>query len=230
VLLLFQVETLFHEVGHGLNSVLCDNRLQHMFGARGPLDVVELPSHIMERVSKDRAVIADVLRDGRSEEEVSLQCDALLVRARFCHNIKVLDGLVMSRLDRELHGPNPPSTPEDLRRRVQSVSEELLGYPVSANTYANLSINHLLTYPGLYHAYAYAGTIAELVWQHHLKQDVWNAGAGRVLVEKLFRPGGTLNAEQALGGLVPGALIPVAGGFCPGSIECQTIQVPAAAW
>ena len=44
-----EVTTLLHELGHALHSLLSRTEFQHLSGTRGPLDVVELPSHVAER-------------------------------------------------------------------------------------------------------------------------------------------------------------------------------------
>lgn len=43
------VEMLFHELGHCLHNVLSFTRFQHVAGARGELDFVEMPSTLFER-------------------------------------------------------------------------------------------------------------------------------------------------------------------------------------
>lgn len=43
-----ETTTLLHEGGHALHSLLSRTEFQHLSGTRGPLDVVELPSHVAE--------------------------------------------------------------------------------------------------------------------------------------------------------------------------------------
>ena len=235
-------------MGHGLNSMLCDNRLQHLFGARGPLDIVELPSHVLERVSRSPAVVqaafnadraslasnmarrnansnnsneATSQEDGVAKTSVEAQaltqkmCEAVELRSHFCRSMRQLASLVMPRLDCALHGNNAPDSVRALRTQVHSITEEVLRCEVPPETYAWLSLNHLVTYAGMCHAYPYAEAIAERVWQDHLKRDARNPEAGRVLMEAIFRPGGALNAEQALQKLGGGMLEASHGGFSP---------------
>jgi mitochondrial intermediate peptidase len=250
-----QVTTLFHEMGHGLNSVLCRNRLQHLFGARGPMDVVELPSHILERIASAPAVVDTLLAADRGEDALRAPAQstagsvadklipgavrklvgggeqkraeaahaqeherakaALALRRGFCEHVRLLGSLVMPRLDCALHGANPPTSVRELRALVHSMCEDVLRCEVPPQSYAWLSLNHLVTYAGMCHAYPYAETIAERIWRDHLKEDAGDAEAGAVLRDAIFKPGAALDAERALSALGGEMLEAVAGGLCP---------------
>ena len=53
LLSLGDLTTLFHEWGHALHSLLSQTTYQHLSGTRGPLDFVEVPSHLFEALSTD---------------------------------------------------------------------------------------------------------------------------------------------------------------------------------
>lgn len=209
-----QVETLFHEFGHAMNTMLCRNRMQHLSGARGPLDVVELPSHVLERAAADPSVLKRLLAP-HGEADVQRGLDIVATRAQTCRSMRALQTLVLPRIDGALHGAAPPSSREELRGAVQAATQEVLGLEVPEETYQGVSMNHVLTYGSLCHAYPYADAIADAVWGQHLRGRVWDGGAGRELADALFVPGGALDAEAALDALAPGAVVRVAGGLCP---------------
>jgi mitochondrial intermediate peptidase len=212
-------------MGHALNSVLCDNSLQHMFGARGPLDVVELPSHILQRACDDPAVLRDLLsRTGRAAAagDVAAAADALQARRTFCSSIRTLEDLAMPSLDAMLHGAEPPSTVAELRQDWHSTLAALLPYRVPEAVLPHLSINHVVTYGGLCHAYPYSDALAATVWEHVLCCDAYNREGGHILADRVFRPGGLLDPVSVLNSLAPGALVASGGGHMPGSVVVNT--------
>jgi mitochondrial intermediate peptidase len=51
------VETLHHEWGHALHSLLSRTTFQHLSGTRGGVDFVEVPSHLFEHFSRTPSVV-----------------------------------------------------------------------------------------------------------------------------------------------------------------------------
>lgn len=209
-------------MGHALNSVLCDNALQHLFGARGPLDIVELPSHILQRAGDDAAVLADMRRrsdvlDGRVADAAAAAAaaDAAVAQRELVGGVHALEALALPTLDLLLHGPDPPWDVAELRRRWHAALAALLPFELPPDAFPHLSINHVVTYGGLCYAYPYADALAGALWRRVLRCDAYNRIGGVALADCIFRPGGTLDAVAAINSLAPGAIVAAGRGFMP---------------
>ena len=66
------VEMLFHELGHCLHNVLSLTRFQHVAGARGELDFVEMPSTLFERFVQLPEFVQQWARHVRTDEPIPL--------------------------------------------------------------------------------------------------------------------------------------------------------------
>jgi mitochondrial intermediate peptidase len=204
-----QVKALFHETGHALNSVLCDNGLQHLFGARGPLDLVELPSHVLERAVLHGSVLQELLatssvdRHGPSQKAIEEYSEALLLRERFCKSLANAHSLLLPRADALLHGTSPPGSTEELQQAYHHMLVSHLPMAVPSGLFPHLSLHHVVSYGGFCHAYAVAEAVADLVWEEHLDGHELQTGIGAELAEVLFRKGGAVDVQAALQQLLP---------------------------
>jgi mitochondrial intermediate peptidase len=85
LLTLSQLETLYHEWGHALHSLLSRTSFQHLSGTRGSTDFVEVPSHIFEYFARSPEVIASWAkhRSSGASPSVGLIADALHAQEQF---------------------------------------------------------------------------------------------------------------------------------------------------
>lgn len=54
---LSDLESLFHEWGHALHSLLSRTQYQHLSGTRGPTDFIEIPSHLFEYYARSPQIL-----------------------------------------------------------------------------------------------------------------------------------------------------------------------------
>jgi intermediate peptidase len=63
---LSDIETLFHEFGHALHSLVSSTQYQHLSGTRGPLDTVELPSQLFQLLAANPLVLESFFYDNNN--------------------------------------------------------------------------------------------------------------------------------------------------------------------
>lgn len=105
-----EMETLFHEFGHALHSLLSRTDFQHVSGTRSALDFVELPSHLFEYFASDWRVIRNFAKHYRTGEIIP---KSLLEKYNFSKRAfsatDIQSQIINALLDQALYSSNPNS-------------------------------------------------------------------------------------------------------------------------
>jgi thimet oligopeptidase len=187
-----ELETLFHEFGHALHSILTRAKFGRFSGGNGPRDFVEAPSQVLENWVWDRRVLDRFAADYRDpskkipREMLKRLKEARQATAGTCYSRQ----LALARLDLALH----TQVTTDNHQSVVDLSNRMLAenfLPPPPDTAMVASFGHLASYDAGYYGYAWAEVIAadlasvfEKSWGGFL-----DARAGRRLREEIYAPG-----------------------------------------
>ncbi len=159
-----EVETLFHEFGHGLQHMLTTVERPQAAGINNvEWDAVELPSQFMENWCYDRATLLGMARHWQSGEPLPEAEFAKLQAARtFMGGAATLRQVHLALTDLRLHSewsPDCGETPEQLRRRIASGTTVLA--PIDADAFL-CSFGHIFAggYAAGYYAYKWAEVLS----------------------------------------------------------------------
>ena len=187
-----EVETLFHEFGHALHSLLTKANYSRFSGTSVPRDFVEAPSQMLENWIWDQDVLDSFAADYRDpSKKIPGDIIAKLKEARLAtigtfYRRQLSFGL----LDLELHSVTNPSAVPD----VQSVADRIIAdvfLPSPDGTAFVASFGHLTGYDAGYYGYAWADAIAAdlaTVFEESPKR-YFDTEAGRRLRDEIFAPG-----------------------------------------
>ena len=125
-----EVETLFHEFGHGLQHMLTTVERAQAAGINGvEWDAVELPSQFMENWCYDRATLMGMARHWQSDEPLPQEEFRKLLAARtFMGGSATLRQVHFALVDLKLHSqwqPGSGQSPEELRRQIAATTTVL---------------------------------------------------------------------------------------------------------
>ena len=99
-----EVETLFHEFGHGLHGLLSKCVYPKLSGTNVPWDFVELPSQIMENWASEPEVMKSYARHYETGEPIPNELIEKIQRAgKFNQGFKTVEYLAASYLDMDWH-------------------------------------------------------------------------------------------------------------------------------
>ena len=159
-----EVETLFHEFGHGLHHMLTTVERPQAAGINNvEWDAVELPSQFMENWCYDRATVMGMARHWQSGEPLPEQEFAKLQAARtFMGGSATLRQVHFALTDLRLHSrwhPDGGQTPEELRRELAASTAVL--QPIEEDALL-CSFGHIFAggYSAGYYSYKWAEVLS----------------------------------------------------------------------
>ncbi|CAK7235235.1 Mitochondrial intermediate peptidase [Sporothrix bragantina] len=162
-----EVETLFHEMGHAIHSVLARTSLQTVAGTRCATDLAELPSTLMEQFAADPAVLALFARHYETDAPVDYEQVAEgLRRARRFEGLDDENQIVLAMLDQAYHGTTPVGNQStDIFHTLQRAVMAGNGPVDPRGTCWQGFFGHLFGYGATYYSYLFDRVLAERVWR-----------------------------------------------------------------
>jgi oligopeptidase A len=200
------VETLFHEFGHALHSIVTRAKYGRFAGTHVPGDFVEAPSQMLQNWVWDKKVLDTFVADYRDpskkipEDIVKKLNDAKLANAGVFYRRQ----FAFASLDLALHDPHPEGMPYDCLAISNPILEKVF-LPIDPSTTFVSYFGHLNGYDAGYYGYAWADAIAAdmaTVFEK-AKEGYLDKQAGMKLRHEIYEPGDSrdvnLSIEKFLG-------------------------------
>ncbi|TPX60897.1 hypothetical protein PhCBS80983_g01423 [Powellomyces hirtus] len=190
---LWEVETLFHEMGHAMHSMLARTDYQHIAGTRVPMDFVEVPSIFMENFAKSPEMLSSFARHYQTGDTVPLD---LLRSARAASAttdaFDTQHQLQLSLLDQMYHSPLALQ-PGFNSTAVLAESQRLYNvFPPIKDAAWQVQFTHLFSYGATYYSYFWSRRWASRIWRKWFRgrdEQAWKEG-GELLRTELLGCGG----------------------------------------
>src|SRR5712691_8072305 len=200
------VETLFHEFGHCLHSIVTRAKYGRFAGTHVPGDFVEAPSQMLQNWVWDKKVLDTFAADYRDPskkipaEIIKKMNDAKLANAGVFYRRQ----FAFASLDLTLHDQHPESDMYDCVAISNPILEKVF-LPIDASTTFVSYFGHLNGYDAGYYGYAWADAIAaDLATVFEKAKDGYlDKQAGSRLRHEIYEQGDsrdvTLSIEKFLG-------------------------------
>ncbi|KAJ1331278.1 mitochondrial intermediate peptidase [Microdochium nivale] len=200
----YQVETLFHEMGHAIHSVLARTSMQNVSGTRCATDFAELPSTLMEHFSADPSVLALFARHYATDEPLPYEmvAEKLAVSQRFEASDRE-NQIILAMLDQAYHSRAPGNATFDSTEVYHDLQRRYGQLPADpALTRWQGFFGHLFGYGSTYYSYLFDQVLSERVWRVVFAGGQ-NSGAlsrenGERLKENLLKWGGSRDPWRCL--------------------------------
>ncbi|KAI8593887.1 hypothetical protein BDZ88DRAFT_401864 [Geranomyces variabilis] len=190
---LWEIETLFHEMGHAMHSMLAKTDFQHIGGTRVPGDFVEVPSIFMENFARNPDILASFSQHYRTGESIPL--DLLRTAHTASATANAFDTqhqLQLALLDQMYHSPLAMQAGFD-STAVLAESQRLYNvFPPVPDAAWQVQFTHLFSYGATYYSYLWSRRWASRIWSKWFMDrdaSAWKEG-GELLRTELLGWGG----------------------------------------
>jgi thimet oligopeptidase len=195
------VETLFHEFGHAMHSILTRAKFARFAGANVPRDFVEAPSQMLENWVWDKKVLDSFAADYRDPgKKIPADILARLKEARLAvEGIRYRRQLSFGLVDLNLHTQIHDSNAKDTLSLANKVLGEVF-FPLAPDTAFIAYFGHLMHYDAGYYGYAWADAIAAdmaTVFER-APNGYFDKSAGRRLRTEIYEPGDSRDVNVSI--------------------------------
>ena len=137
-----EMETLFHEFGHAIHSLLSRTTFQHLSGTRAPVDFVETPSQLMELFVRDKRVLDTFAKHYVTGEPIPIETHAKLEASRKSfQSLDLQNQILYARFDQQLFG-----TPKNMTStELFSLLHKQMNIPYADGTFWHAKFGHIVT-------------------------------------------------------------------------------------
>src|SRR3954447_11090875 len=195
------VETLFHEFGHALHSIVTRAKYGRFAGTNVPGDFVEAPSQMLQNWVWDKKVLDTFAADYRDPskkipaETVQKMNDAKLATAAVFYRRQ----FALASLDLALHDVHPEEMPYDCVAISNPILEKVF-LPIDPGTTFVSYFGHLNGYDAGYYGYAWADAIAaDMATVFEKAKDGYlDKQAGMKLRREIYEPGDSRDVNESI--------------------------------
>lgn len=196
----YEVETLFHEVGHALQEMLTTVDSPTCAGiANVEWDAVEIASQFLERFPKDVRILKTLSAHVKTGEPLpDAVADAIVAKRRFRAANALVRQLHLAYTDQALHAGNYPKKYRNANACKEALGRKILPAACHPDDRFLCAFTHIFAggYSAAYYSYK---------WSETLSADIYAAFAGQPAAVQKKLGAKYLKTVLALGGSAPAA-------------------------
>ena len=190
-----EVNTLFHEFGHGLHHMLTRIETRGVSGIRGvPWDAVELPSQFMENFCWQREAVDLFARHYQTGETLpDALFERMLAAKNFQSGMMMLRQIEFSLFDMELHADFEPGSTESVQDVIDRVRREVaVLIPPAFNRFQN-GFSHIFAggYGAGYYSYKWAEVLSADAFSAFEEAGITDAATAERFRDEVLAVGGS---------------------------------------
>ena len=189
-----EVETLFHEFGHALHSLV--SRIHYQSLAAVPRDYVELPSQIMENWALAPEVLRVYAKHWKTGQPMPDELIAKIKKAeKFNQGFATVEYLAASFLDMDWHTMTE-SKEVDANAFEKSALDKIHLMPEIVTRYRSPYFAHIFSggYSAGYYSYIWSEVLDSDAFQAFKEKGLFDPATAKAFRKEILEPGGTREA------------------------------------
>ena len=196
-----EVNTLFHEFGHGLHHLLTQVEELGVSGISGvEWDAVELPSQFMENFCWEWDVLLGMTRHSETGNKLPRDLfDKMIAARNFQSGLQMLRQIEFSLFDLRLHSDYDENGKQTVQQLLDEVRAEVaVLIPPKFNRFQN-SFAHIFSggYAAGYYSYKWAEVLSADAYSLFEENGVLDAATGSHFREQILAVGGSRDAMES---------------------------------
>lgn len=192
------VDTLFHEFGHALHSLLSRTDYQHFSGTRVAFDMAETPSNLFEYYAWDYRVLKKFASHYSTGDVIPEKLvESMQGAKKMFAAMELQQQILYALVDQTLYGEQT-SSPIDTTSVVADLRKQHTNWKHVEGTHWQTRFSHLLNYGAGYYSYLYAKCFASTIWERVCKDDPLSLETGTAIRTKFLQHGGAKDPKQLL--------------------------------
>ncbi|WP_143871426.1 oligopeptidase A [Catenovulum sediminis] len=190
-----EVETLFHEFGHGLHHMLTQVDVSAVAGISGVAwDAVELPSQFLENWCWQPQALEFISGHYETGEPLPKDLlDKMLAAKNFQSAMMMLRQLEFSLFDFELHLEYDANKGIDIQQKIDQVRDKIaVSKPPAFNRFQH-GFSHIFAggYAAGYYSYKWAEVLSADAFSRFEEEGIFNQETGRSFLHNILEMGGS---------------------------------------
>lgn len=192
-----EVETFFHEFGHGLHHILSDRKYGRFSGTSVARDFVEAPSQMMENWVWSPEVLKTFTKHYKTGEPLPTDLLAGMKAARTLGSgIETEHQFYYGLVDQAFHTAKGGNI-DTVKTAIDLFSEVEL-YEKVPEVWFHASFGHMVGYHGAYYGYQWSLVFAQDMFQRFEELGILSPAAGKYYREKILARGGSMDEMEML--------------------------------
>jgi oligopeptidase A len=188
------VQTLFHEFGHGLHHILTKINYADVSGINGvPWDVVELPSQFLENWTWEKPALDLIARHHQTHEPLPDALFKKMIKAKnFQSAMHMVRQLEFAIFDFHLHMNFNEDDHDQVQRFLDEAREQVCVIPIPEFNRFQHGFSHIFAggYAAGYYSYKWAEVLSSDAFSKFEEQGIFDSHTGKLFLVNILEEGG----------------------------------------